>query len=368
MNGAPSIGTAARERGRADARKRPDRIEDFVLQTRESQRVPQQRIRSPRADGLNGRRIREAGMNVAQRHERSNHQHRAYHEDESQRDLRDDQRAPRRVAFATRRRAARAADRRHVHDRVLERRDRSEQERRRERDGHGETENDRMNGDFVEPRHVGRADLDEDPQPRVGEQQAERAADRTDHEAFDEQLARQAAAPRAERGAHRELLPACIGPNQHQIRDVRARDEQHRTDRAHEHPERARHAADQVVLQRADDRRDSPILDRVARHARALHHRPRVEPNRQHPRNVGARFVESDAGLESRERLVTEKADRFARRVEPHRDDHIGLRRHVEEAESPRHDADDVRLTPVDQQLAAEGRRVTAEPALPERI
>ena len=117
-----------------------------------------------------------------------------------------------------------------------------------------------MNGDLLEPRQVARADRDEQLEPAVGEHQAERAADRADHEALDEQLSRDARRHGAERRAHGELLPPRIGPHEHEVRDVGARDEQHGADRAHEHPERARDAADEVVLQRPHDGRDPPVL------------------------------------------------------------------------------------------------------------
>ena len=57
-------------------------------------------------------------------------------------------------------------------------------------------------------------------------------------------------------------------------------------------------------------------------------------------------------------------------RVEPHGDDHVGLRRHVEESEVARHDADDLRTACARsiEQLAPERRFVAAESPLPERI
>ena len=97
-------------------------------------------------------------------------------------------------------------------------------------------------------------------------------------------------------------------------------------------------------------------------------HRPRVEPNRQHALQVRARLGRSDAGLESRERVKVEVADVLPGRIEPHGDDDVERRRHVEEAEIARHDADDFRLPSVDLKLATERRRIAAEAALREAV
>ena len=54
------------------------------------------------------------------------------------------------------------------------------------------------------------------------------------------------------------------------------------------------------------------------------------------------RLGRRDAGLEPRERVIPSKPPMAElRRVEPHGDDDVELRRHVEEAEIARHDADD---------------------------
>ena len=69
-------------------------------------------------------------------------------------------------------------------------------------------------------------------------------------------------------------------------------------------------------------------------------------------------------GLSRASALQAEAADGFTGRVEPHGDDDVELRRHVEEPEIARHDADDLRRPPVDDEIAPERRRVAAETAL----
>ena len=100
------------------------------------------------------------------------------------------------------------------------------------------------------------------PVSNVCEPQAEDAASCAQHQALDEQLSHDSRRDRAERGAHAELLPPCVRPHEDEVRDVGAGDQQHCADRTHEHPQRVRDAADQIVLQRANDRDDSPVRDR----------------------------------------------------------------------------------------------------------
>ena len=106
-----------------------------------------------------------------------------------------------------------------------------------------------MNADLVEPWQAGGTNGDEQLEAAIGERQTDRGADYAYHEAFDEQLARNARRHRAQRGPEGELGSPRIGAHEHQIRDVRARHKQHRADRAHEHPERSRDLADHVVLE-----------------------------------------------------------------------------------------------------------------------
>ena len=76
---------------------------------------------------------------------------------------------------------------------------------------------------------------------------------------------RAAAGP--ERLAHGHLTPPCIGAYQKEVRDVRARHEQHEPDRCQQDPQRASDLADDGVLQRQRGG-DPPTM--IGRHAREV--------------------------------------------------------------------------------------------------
>ena len=84
------------------------------------------------------------------------------------------------------------------------------------------------------------------------EQQSGGAADRREHDALGDQLANDAPAVAADRGAHRQLALARRGAHQQQVGDVRARDQQHEHHRAHQRHELRPHVGDQVFVHRLD--------------------------------------------------------------------------------------------------------------------
>ena len=73
-----------------------------------------------------------------------------------------------------------------------------------------------------------------------------------------------AAATGAERAAHRELVLPPLGPNEKQVHDVRAGDEQHARDGAEHDPQHSTDVADDDVAQRAHDGAHADLLDRLA--------------------------------------------------------------------------------------------------------
>ena len=90
------------------------------------------------------------------------------------------------------------------------------------------------------------------PTPHLRHEHAEDAADSRQEQALGEQLPDEADPLGAERRADRHLAHAADGPRQHQVGDVRARDEQQAADRAEEHEQRQPDAADEPVGERAE--------------------------------------------------------------------------------------------------------------------
>jgi hypothetical protein len=93
----------------------------------------------------------------------------------------------------------------------------------------------------------------------VREEQPDRATREAENHAFDQQLPHDPPAARPERRPDGQLLPAAQAARQQQVRDVRARDEEHARHGADEHADRSAHAADHLILERHDAERQAAV-------------------------------------------------------------------------------------------------------------
>ena len=127
---------------------------------------------------------------------------------------------------------------------VLERRNQAERHAGGDRDERGEGERPAVERDLIHAREIRRRERDEhaEPAPRQGE--ARDAAEDAERRALDQQFAHELGPAGAERRADRQLVLPAVGPHQQQVGDVRARDEQHQADRAHQHPQHRRDLSD----------------------------------------------------------------------------------------------------------------------------
>ena len=106
---------------------------------------------------------------------------------------------------------------------------------------------------------------------------------RGEHQALREQLAHEARPRAAERRPHRQLALARGRAHEQQVRHVRARDEQHERDGAHERQDRGPHVGDEILVHRLDaDVHAGGLLDgelraQVRRHRLDLVLRPARE-------------------------------------------------------------------------------------------
>ncbi len=110
-----------------------------------------------------------------------------------------------------------------------------------------------------------------------GDADAERGAGRRQQQAFRHELAQQPHPARAERSAYRKLAMPRFSTRQQQVRKIGARDQQYERDRALQHPDRARGAADDLRLQRVVPQ---PMTLRVRR-VHALIRRRVCDPGRR---------------------------------------------------------------------------------------
>ena len=105
-----------------------------------------------------------------------------------------------------------------------------------------------IEADFRGARNVGERTGEQQLQRPRRDGETERAADDCQHDRLGEQLTREAAAARAERGARGELFHARAGADEHQVGEVDAANQQHERDAAPQQIERPAHFAHQIGL------------------------------------------------------------------------------------------------------------------------
>ncbi len=124
---------------------------------------------------------------------------------------------------------------------------------RRERAGaDGEEQHGAVDAHGVEARQVRRVQPRQRPRAGPREHEPGQAAAGRQHEALGRELPQEPRAAGAERAAHRHLALARGRAREEQVRDVRARDQQHEADRHEQRHERPPRVLDDVVLERHD--------------------------------------------------------------------------------------------------------------------
>ena len=87
-----------------------------------------------------------------------------------------------------------------------------------------------------------------------------RAAQHAERHAFDEHFPRDSSPAGAERGPDRELLLPGLGAHERQVGHVRAGDQQHQPQAAHDHPQRRADVSDDFLLQGQNPGRQASLL------------------------------------------------------------------------------------------------------------
>ena len=138
-----------------------------------------------------------------------------------------------------------------VHACRAQRRREAEQDAGDDRDAEREREDRAVERDGVEPGNVAGIDVADDLQRAVRDEQTGGAAEQAEQQALGQQLPDEPLPARAERGADRDFLLTAGRARQQQVRDVRARDQQHERHRSEQHENRQPHVADDGLDQRA---------------------------------------------------------------------------------------------------------------------
>jgi hypothetical protein len=210
-------------------------------------------------------------------------------------------------------------------------------------DGRGQHEREREDGNVdrnaVQPRQIRRRQRDEQGQTLEREEHTHRAARDRQEQRFGEELTDKPTARRAERAAHRELALAQGEPREHQVRDVRARDEQQKPDCAEQDQQRrSRFARDRFL--KGDD--ESITEEVVALLARFVMNATRDRAD------VAIRLLDGHAVTQARDRPVVVRRPARIPAAEIGRHPELDFRRKVE---SGRQHADHREARAVDLQV-----------------
>jgi hypothetical protein len=301
------------------------------------------------------RRVCEAGRHIEKPGQGADHQSRADHQHERQRDLGDDQRRAQPAPRSGRHRAVlQGIDEIRLRD--LQRRHHTGDHAGEERNPERESEHRRIEPHFVEPRDGLRRKRDQGiDAPRRQEHAQNAPAQRQQHR-LGQELPHHARPPASQRRADGQLaLPGRAAREEH-ARDIGAGDEEHHDHRAEQRLEDRLDGSDQVVEERRRPQGHALVLCK--------------------PRRDDAAFpFEIAIGLgEGCARLEPADGDRpmrvaFVEVLLRVREGHQRLRSVQErQPERRRHHADDRVHPPVERDALAEDVRVPAEVALPEAV
>jgi len=322
-------------------------------------RVGQRDAKRVRPCGVEPRRDRPEDSEAA------GHQPRAGDQHEGERHLDDHERAPGTMPAPPRRDPAAGLDE-EEHDLRAEGTERGH-DAHHERGQHGDPSCDRQDRaverDAVEPRNG-------DPR-RQGPERAETgqcqcepesAADRRHQEPLGEELCDDHAVAGAEHAAHRQVVQALFRPDQKQIGDVRARDEQEKRTGAEHDPQRAPDSAHHHLAQRAhhgahvgqpDGGGGEPPRERIGHMGKE-----RLQ--------VGGRRLGGDPRAEPGDAAEVEGRRLGSCRVDP--DGEPQRRPLRREGEALGHDADHLVSNAVNHEEAADDAGIGGVPDLPEPL
>ena len=287
------------------------------------------------------------------------HQPGADQEHDRERHFGDDERAahPLRspAVAAARRVLQRLGEPRHA---AVQRRREAEQEAASDRHEHGEGGHPQVDVRIDEARKVDRTGRHQRTDRCLCEHEAGDSAERRQHAAFGDQLTQQPRPPRAERGPHRDLALARFRSRNQQIRHIRAGNQQHETDRRHQHRQRETERSKHLDVEWAD--LDSAFLIRL---------RIRLLEATRNRVQLGLRLGDCDAGLQPGQHLksaIAALSQPLGGVAHDERNPDIGAV--AEATETRRHDADDGERLRIEQNRAADDPRVAAELTLPEPV
>src|SRR5690348_1049131 len=137
----------------------------------------------------------------------------------------------------------------------MDRRRESKNNSRQQRDAERPQQHRHVQTNTLQADEIAWTDRDQRLDSEPGETQTEYTPEQRQQQALVQQLSRDAHAPRSERRPQRDLLFTRRRLRQEQVRDIRARDQQHESNRAQHQPERPPHVAEKLFAERQHFRR-----------------------------------------------------------------------------------------------------------------
>jgi hypothetical protein len=263
-----SLRIVVRERHRADeagrryARQRAHRFERALIELRDRCVILVAVFGQVDAHAQHALRV-EAGAGFLQVHEASDQQARAGEQRHCKRHLHDDEHAPRRARRAAAAAAA-AAFLEHFVGALApqsDNREEAEQHAGQQRQRQRERDDAAIEADGETVCCIIQTEQADQLYAPLRNDQSGDAAGQREHQALDQKLAREPAAPGAERGADRQLFLPGRDARQHEIGDVGAGDQQHERDYCLQQQQHRREFADQERVQVLRASSESGTLD-----------------------------------------------------------------------------------------------------------
>src|SRR6185295_5204000 len=241
-----------------------------------------------------------------------------------------------------------------IRPRSLQRGNESEDQSGDERYAQGKSEHAAINSCLIETRNVGGRKRNQRAESPNREQQSHRAADHAQQNAFGEQLPNDPPAPRSEGQANRDFFFTHRGAREQQISDVRACDQQHKTDRAKQNQKRGPHGVSLLIV-------NQPEIDAVVRlkilFVQALGDRG----------HVCLRLRERHSGFDSSHGLQRNRVSRLLP-LRSNRKGNPELSGLFRKTKTRRHHSDDCAIYSIEADLLPDDRRVAAKVSSPKPV
>ena len=191
--------------------------------------------------------------------------------------------------------------------RIFEDGDKTDEQTGEEAEAEGEKQHGEIDANVMDAGKTGGRHRHQKAQCTVGQCQPDQAARNSEDEALQEQLGRDASPASTQGRTNGQFLTTPFDPDQQQIGNVCASDQQNQNDRAHQNPQDIAYVTDNVLLERAEIGREPHFFKNAD--AESLRGGEAAQDHGKEPRHICAGLFHGDSGLEAGKRALTEVAE-----------------------------------------------------------